>query len=151
GPFIMRGAEDPTMPRPRMTTRRWMIAVAIVALSFAGYRYAVGLRQMRNGYLATAAHHARREVQGRQMMAMVHRRVNMVTSRVVRRQRPQPTPTPPTMTRGEIKTAIDHVIGLPVERSYLSQGDTRFREALARMLARRKAMAEYNQPNPNAD
>ena len=131
-----------------MTTRRWMLAVAVVAGSFAGYRYAVGLRQMRNDYLARAAEHARLEVQGRQRTAMARRGITLATNRLARPQRPEPAPTSPTMTSGEIKFAIDHVIGLPVEGSYLSQGDASFREAQARMHARRKAVAEYYRPKP---
>jgi hypothetical protein len=129
------------MRLPRMTTRRWMIAVAVLALSFGGHRYAVALRQKRDDYLARAAQHSRLEIQGRRWMTMA-------MTRLARPERPEPAPPPPTMTSDEIRAAIDHVVGLPAERPNSSDGDDRFWQAHARMLARNKAMHEWRNAPP---
>ena len=57
------------MRLPRMTTGRWMIAVAVVALLFGGYREARRLKRKRESCLARATWHAEAEAFYRRSVA----------------------------------------------------------------------------------
>jgi hypothetical protein len=56
-----------------MTTRRWMIAVAVVAVVVALTIEAYRARQRREAYLARAAYYARREAAYRHALARARR------------------------------------------------------------------------------
>jgi hypothetical protein len=124
-----------------MTTKRWMIAVAAVAVVFGGYRYAIELRARRAGYLARAAMHAKREAEGRLWFARVAR------LKAQPPRRPAPAEPPPSMTRTELRGAIDWVKGRPADpwRQQLEAATYREdQEARERAVAdsRRTIMAE---------
>jgi hypothetical protein len=127
------------MRLPRMTTRRWMIAVAVVALSFWGWRYGGALKRERDRHLALATWHAMAE-------ADYHRRIATAPTRAAQRARANEAP-PPSPTSTKLGLAIERHFGLPAERSTESEGGNRFREAQARYYAsadsRRKLVDEY--------
>ncbi len=51
---------------PRMTTRRWMIAVAVVALAMGGFVGGVRLKRRRDAFLARIRFHEPTEVSCRE-------------------------------------------------------------------------------------
>ena len=65
------------MRLPRMTTRRWMIAVATLAVILGGYREANRLKRSREEFLLKAARHAAEETDYR-------RRISSAESAVLR-------------------------------------------------------------------
>jgi hypothetical protein len=111
------------MRLPRMTTRRWMVAVAVVALSFGGYRQVIRLRRERHSRLARARWHAGAEADYRRLIAAI-------TGRPARRRRADQVPTSPALTAAELDRAFRRQFALPAERS-----------VVADML---KARAEYS-------
>jgi hypothetical protein len=57
------------MRLPRMTTRRWMVVVAVVAMALGGYFYAVTLKRSRDNYLEMARLYSGFEAYAREILA----------------------------------------------------------------------------------
>jgi hypothetical protein len=114
---------------PRMTTRRWMLAVAAVALSFGGWRYGVRLKHERDSRLARTTWHAREEARYRRLLAGA-------TTRAARPEEADPATMPPRETSAELDSVIEREFGLPAERRIEIDGHDRFKEAQARAYAR---------------
>jgi hypothetical protein len=111
-----------------MTTRRWMIVAASIALALGGYREASRLKQRRDACLMRATWHAEE--------AVYHRRFStMLPTRTDRRVEADQKPTPSQAPSAELEKAIEQEFGLPPERSKRSEGDDRFREAQVRQYA----------------
>jgi hypothetical protein len=124
---------------PRMTTRRWMIAVAVVALSFVARRYGIGLKHERARRLAQAKWHAKAEADYR-------RQITRSTARGALPERADQGPTGVPGTSAVLDSVIEREFGLPAARSIPVNGDDRFRAAQARSSAleasRRKLIDE---------
>ena len=72
--LTVRDADIPThrghaMRLPQMTTRRWMIVAAAIALLLGGYREAVRLKRCRAELLAKEAHHLAAETYYRRLIS----------------------------------------------------------------------------------
>ena len=87
------------MRPPRMTTRRWMAAVAVVALSLGGSLYAIRLKHRRDRYLALAMVHSSLEAQALRSLASAPARFDGWEH------------GPSSMPGGEVAEAIDRVSG----------------------------------------
>jgi hypothetical protein len=121
-----------------MTTRRWMIVAAAIAMALGGYRESNRLKQWRDAYLMRATWHAEAETYHRRLSRRPRTRTDR---RVEADQEPAPG--------AELDKAIEFVeFGLSPERSNRSEAHDRFREAQARQyaLARkiRKLADEYD-------
>src|SRR5262245_47512986 len=101
------------MRLPRMTIWRWMIAVAVVALSFGGYREVIRLRRERDSRLATARWHAGVEADYRRLIATI-------TGRPARRRRANQEPISPELMGAELDRAIRRQFDLPPARSVVA-------------------------------
>jgi hypothetical protein len=104
------------MRPPRMTTRRWMAAVAIVALSLGGSHYAIRLKHRRDRYLAQAMVHSSLEAQALRSLASAPARFAL--------REPGPT----SMPGDEVAGAIDRVSGLAAGGSDEHLGHVSYRE-----------------------
>ena len=120
------------MRLPRMTTRRWMIAVAIVALSLGASRYAAMLKRQRDSYLARATWHSSMEADALRMLGGPF-------------NRPEPAPAP--ITGGERITAIRLLGGLRTEELNRDQDDhyrvDQQEREYAIAASRRRILAEF--------
>jgi hypothetical protein len=116
------------MRQPRMTTRRWMIVAAAIALALGGYREANRLKLRRDACLMRATWHAEAEAYHRRLSVRPPTRTDR---RVEADQEPTPSPAP----SAELDRAIEQEFGLPPVGSNRSEGDDRFREARARQYA----------------
>ena len=96
------------MRLPRMTTRRWMVAVAIVALSLGGSLYAVRLKRKSDSCLARATWHAGAETYYRGLIASV-------ATRLSSRKEADESPMSPTVTSIELDRVFEQWFGLPAE------------------------------------
>jgi hypothetical protein len=119
-----------------MTTRRWMIAVAVVALSLGGSLYAVRLKRKSDSCLARATWHSTMEAEALRSLARLPA------------QSIHADPEPAPMTNNELDWAIDRVLGIPIERRTPSEGNDRIREYQQAMRqatapSRRRVVAEY--------
>jgi hypothetical protein len=132
------------MRLPQMTTRRWMIAAAAIALLLGGYREAVRLKRCRAELLAKEAHHLAAET--------YYRGLIFSAQNAVLRDK---TAVPETMTSAESSGAIN-LMG--DRRTDLLEGAAtpadedaheRFRKAQARVDAvaeiRRRIMSRYRE------
>jgi hypothetical protein len=120
-----------------MTTRRWMVAIAAMALAFGGYRVA----KQRRRCLMRATWHAE--------AAAYHRRsLARVATDAARRARADQVATPLPVTSAEPDEVIEPGFGLPSGRLFRSEGNDRFMEAQARRYAlaasRRKILDDYD-------
>jgi hypothetical protein len=119
-----------------MTTRRWMIAVAIAALSLGASLYAVRLKRKRDSCLARATWHSTMEADALRSLARLPA------------QSIHADPEPAPMTNNELDWAIDRVLGIPIERRRPSEGNDRIREyrqvlRQATAPSRRRVVADY--------
>ena len=112
------------MRLPRMTTRRWMIVAAAIALALGGHR----LKQRRAACLMRATWHAGAEAYHRRLSVKPSTRTDL---RVEADQEATTSPAP----SAELDRVIEQEFGLPPERSNRPEGDDRFREAQARHYA----------------
>jgi hypothetical protein len=124
------------MRLPRMTTRRWMVAVAVVALSLGGSLYTVRLKRKRDRCLARAAWHSTMEADALRSLARV---AGLFA-------RPEPVPAP--KTDDELAWAIDRVLGLPIRGWGPSEEDHGLREEQeakehAMAASRSRVVAEF--------
>jgi hypothetical protein len=130
------------MRLPRMTTRRWMIAVAVVGLSFWIWRYGVALKRERDRHLALAKWHATAEADYHRKIATI---ATTPTRAAIRAQADKASLPSPTSTG--LGLAVERYFRLPAEQSTESEGGNRFREAQARYYAladkRRQIMDEH--------
>jgi hypothetical protein len=129
------------MRPPRMTTRRWMLAAAVIALALGGHREANRLKQWRDACLMRATWHAEAEAYHRRLSATA-------TARAARQVETDQEPTPSPALNAELDKVIEQEFGLPADRSIRSEGNDRFREARARQYAladrRRKILDDYS-------
>ena len=72
---FMRSNSRLAMRLPRMTTRRWLFAVAALGATLGGHREAIRLKQKRDEFLERAAWHAAGETYYRDMIASSNRSV----------------------------------------------------------------------------
>jgi hypothetical protein len=114
------------MRLPRMTTRRWMVAVAIVALGFGGSIGAVRMKRLRDSYFALAMHHA--------SLARALKAQASAPARLARLE-----PDPESMTTGEIAGATDSMSAFATDRWDRYAESTRYREY---QQARERAIAD---------
>ena len=68
------------MKLPRMTTRRWMIAVAALSVTLGGYREAIRLKRSREEFLLRAARHCAGETYYRRLISssessIIHKKI----------------------------------------------------------------------------
>jgi hypothetical protein len=136
------------MRLPRMTTRRWMIVAAAIAMALGGIREVGRLKQRRDTCLIQATWHAE--------AAAYHRRLSVrLATRTDRQIAADQEPTPSPAPIVEAAKLIEQEFGLSPERSKradgheLSDGHERFREAEARRYAlsdkRSKLVDAYRQ------
>src|SRR5262245_6115239 len=101
------------MRLPRMTIWRWMIAVAVVALSFGGYREVVRARGEREGRLVTARWHGGVEPDYRRL-------IGAITGRPALRIRANQEPISSELMCAELDRAIRRQFDLPPARSVVA-------------------------------
>ena len=128
------------MRLPRMTKRRWMIAVAALSVALGGYREATRLKRIRDEYLMRAAWHNAEETDYRRLVWSSAASVSQKT--MAARELVSPAPAGPTLDR-----AIELLVGLPESNSTQADEDglARFKEAQARvgaMAARREMIMD---------
>jgi hypothetical protein len=116
---------------PRMTTRRWMIVVAVVALSLGAYVCVARLKRQRDRYLAKATWHSGMEAESLRFMA---------------KRLGRPVREPKSETSDDPVTPIDPDSGLLTEGSNRHQlddyqADQEVRER-ATAAARRRILEE---------
>ena len=135
------------MRLPRMTTRRWMISVAALAVTLGGHREATRLKRYRDEYLARAASHVAAETYYRRLVS------SSESSVLNKRVAAQELAVQESTSLDQRGIALDGT----VERWFvLAQGDStraeeeahdRFREAQARadaMVERARMMVANN-------
>ena len=122
---------------PRMTTRRWLIAVAVVALSFGGHRLRVGLMREHDSRLAKAAWHAKAEVDYRRLIAAI-------TGPPARRRRANPVPTSAALMGAELDRAIRRQFDPPPARSVMADMLKSRAEFSPSRLAYHRRRADYH-------
>jgi hypothetical protein len=147
--LIVKGIKCRAMHHPRMTTRRWMIAVAILSIALGASVWASRLKLTRDEFSTRATWHAAQETYYRRLVAD--------SAKVpVSRRIPAPPQEPPPQTITAPVRTIERWFGLPESHSTPAEGDDRFKAAQARSgeLSARGEMlwakyvqrqAEYNQ------
>jgi hypothetical protein len=125
------------MRLPRMTIWRWMIAVAVVALSVGGYRQVIRLRRERDSRLATARWHAGVEGDYRRLIAKI-------SGRPPRPRRAIQEPISPELMRAELDRAIRRQFDLlppPSEVAHALKARAYFSPS---QLSRHRRWADYH-------
>jgi hypothetical protein len=118
------------MRLPRMTTRRWMIVAAAIAIALGGIREAGRMKQKRDTRFMQAEWHAEAEAYHRRLSVRPPTRTDR---RIEAGQEPAPIVG--------VAEVIEQAFGLPPERSKRaegheqSEGHDRFRDAEARQYA----------------
>jgi hypothetical protein len=144
------------MRLPRMTTRRWMIAVAALAAILGGYREAIRLRRYRDDFLARAASHVEAEAYHRSLVASS--KSSVLRRGPVAQELAAQELTSPGQSGIALDTTVEPWSGLAVEESTRAEEEAhvRFREAQARthtaavrapmiMANLRRRQVEYHQ------
>jgi hypothetical protein len=123
------------MRLPRMTTRRWMIAVAALSLTLGGYREATRLKRVRDEFLARATEHVAAETYYRRLVS------SSETSDLGRKMAVREIATQELVSDAEryitLDNAVERWIGLSEGHSDRTEEDDhhRFREAQSRVAA----------------
>jgi hypothetical protein len=95
------------MRLPRMTTRRWMIAVAALSLTLGGYREATRLKRVRDEFLARATEHVAAETYYRRLAS------SSETSDLGRKMEVRKNGTQELVSDAEGHTTLDNALDLP--------------------------------------
>jgi hypothetical protein len=144
------------MRLPRMTTRRWMIAVGALSLTLGVYREATRLKRYRDELLARTARHVEAETYYRRLVS------SSESSVLVRKMAVQDVAAQESVSDAEryttLDNALDRWIALSEGRSDKTEEDDqrRFREAQSRVVATaargrmimdnyRRSQVEYHQ------
>jgi hypothetical protein len=123
------------MRLPRMTTQRWMIAVAALSLTLGGYREATRLKRVRDEFLARATEHVAAETYYRRLAS------SSETSDLGRKMEVRKNGTQELVSDAEGHTTLDNALdrwyGLLEGRSDKKEEDDHhsFREAQSRVVA----------------
>jgi hypothetical protein len=123
------------MKLPRMTTRRWMIAVAALSVTFGGYREAIRLKRSREEFLLRAARHCAGETYYRRLISSSES--SIIHKKIAARE----LAAEELMSTAQNETALESPVELwagPAEGHSTQTeeaGHDRFREAQARAAA----------------
>jgi hypothetical protein len=120
------------MRMPRMTTRRWMVAVAALAVALGGYREATRLKRNRDEFLARAAGHVAEAAYYRRLVASSQ--PSVLHDKMVAREWAAMESMSPARSDTEFNRTLELAFGLPEFHSTQADEDdhVRFREAQAR-------------------
>jgi hypothetical protein len=126
------------MRLPHMTTRRWMVAVAAIAVAIGGYREARRLMRERDRRIAIANRHADAGAYYRGLIGTLARRMSLG----------QRTGPQPPAVNGELSMVIEHEFGLRLNQPPESSVDHRFQQAQERSYGftaiRQQVLDDYN-------
>ncbi len=129
------------MRMPRMTTRRWMIAVAALAITLGSYREASRLKRNRDEFLARAAGHLEVETYYRRLVSSAE--ASFLHRKLVVRE----SAAPELSTLEERRIALDGTVErwLRLATDDSTQAEEDAHEAFREAQARTGAMAERGQ------
>jgi hypothetical protein len=133
------------MHLPRMTTRRWMVAVVALSVALGGYREVMRLKRIRVQYLTRAAWHSAGEAYHRGIVSSAA--TSVLRRKMAAQEWEAPEPAVPEPAVPTPDRAIELLSGFPEMDTTQADDDghARFKEARARvsaMVARREMILD---------